>query len=149
LSLVGPNILLNTLSLHSSLNVSYQVSHPYKTTGKIIIPYTLMLKFYNRKMEDKILHRMIASISLLQSALNFFLNRILICWSCSLTFEHFHTCKWNIIVLYTVTSSCILISRHENVPSFISVYFLVQYLYQPLPRLLLFPFQYVHLLPIY
>jgi len=37
-SLVGPNILLNTLfsntlSLRSSLNVSDQVSHPYKTTG--------------------------------------------------------------------------------------------------------------------
>ena len=41
-SLLGPNILLNTqfsntLSLHSSLNVSDQVSHPYKTTGKIIV----------------------------------------------------------------------------------------------------------------
>jgi hypothetical protein len=36
-SLLGPNILLNTLfsntlSLRSSLNVSNQVSHPYKTT---------------------------------------------------------------------------------------------------------------------
>jgi len=40
-SLLGPNILLSTLfsdtlSLHSSINVSDQVSHPYKTTGKII-----------------------------------------------------------------------------------------------------------------
>jgi hypothetical protein len=39
---LGPNILLSTsfsktLSLHSSLNVSDQVSHPYKTTGKIIV----------------------------------------------------------------------------------------------------------------
>ena len=31
-SLLGPNILLNTLSLHSSLSVSNYVSHPYKTT---------------------------------------------------------------------------------------------------------------------
>ena len=42
LSLLGPNILLNTLfsktlSIRSSLNVSNQVSHPYKTTGKIIL----------------------------------------------------------------------------------------------------------------
>jgi hypothetical protein len=42
--LLGPNILLstlfsNTLSLLSSLNVSDQVSHPYKTTGKIIVLY--------------------------------------------------------------------------------------------------------------
>ena len=39
---LGPNILLstlfsNTLSICSSLNVSVQVSHPYKTTGKIIL----------------------------------------------------------------------------------------------------------------
>ena len=41
-SLLGPNILLNTLfsnilSLCPSLNVSDQVSHPYKTTGKITV----------------------------------------------------------------------------------------------------------------
>jgi len=40
-SLWGPNTLLitllsNTLSLRSSLNIGDQVSHPYKTTGKII-----------------------------------------------------------------------------------------------------------------
>jgi hypothetical protein len=49
-SLVGPNILLitlfsKTLSLHSSLNVSDQVSHPYKTTGKIIVLYILVFTF--------------------------------------------------------------------------------------------------------
>jgi hypothetical protein len=41
-SLLDPNILLNTLfsntrSLLSSLSVSDQVSHPYKTTGKITV----------------------------------------------------------------------------------------------------------------
>ena len=38
-SLLVPNTLLNTLTLRSSLNVSNQVSHPYKTTGKIIVLY--------------------------------------------------------------------------------------------------------------
>ena len=43
-SLLGSNILLNTmfsntLSFRSSRNVSDQVSHPYKTTGKIIVLY--------------------------------------------------------------------------------------------------------------
>jgi len=47
-SLLGPNIPLsplfsNNLSLRSSLNVSDQVSHPYKTTGKIIVLYILTL----------------------------------------------------------------------------------------------------------
>jgi len=46
-SLLGPNILLNTqfsntLSLHSSLNVSAQIPHTYKTTSKIIVLYILM-----------------------------------------------------------------------------------------------------------
>jgi len=49
-SLLGPNILLNivfsnTLSFLSSRNVSDQVSHPYKTTGKIIVLYILIFKF--------------------------------------------------------------------------------------------------------
>ena len=46
-SLLGPNILLstlfsNTLSLRYSISVSDQVSHPIKTTGKIIVLYVIM-----------------------------------------------------------------------------------------------------------
>ena len=53
-SLLAPNILLNplfsnTLSLCSSFNVSDQVSHSYKTTGRIIVLYIflcLMIQIY-------------------------------------------------------------------------------------------------------
>jgi phosphate starvation-inducible membrane PsiE len=49
-SLLVPNILLrtlfsNTLSLCSSLSVRDQVSHPYKTTGRIMILYILTFTF--------------------------------------------------------------------------------------------------------
>ena len=49
-SLLGPNILLNTmfsntLSSLSSRNINDQVSHRYKTTGKIIVLYSLSFKF--------------------------------------------------------------------------------------------------------
>jgi uncharacterized integral membrane protein len=49
-SLWSPNIFLSTLfsdtlGLHSSLIVSNQVSHPYKTTGKIIVLCILIFIF--------------------------------------------------------------------------------------------------------
>jgi len=37
----------------SSLIVSDQVSHPYKTTVKIIVLYILIFKFLDSKLEDK------------------------------------------------------------------------------------------------
>jgi len=57
-SLLGPNMLLNTLfsntlSLYSSLNVSDQVSHPYRTTGNIIELYILIFKSLDSKLEDQ------------------------------------------------------------------------------------------------
>ena len=56
LSHLGPNILFNTLTsntlnLCSSLDVTDQVSHPYKTTSKIIVPYILNFIFLDSKMK--------------------------------------------------------------------------------------------------
>ena len=56
-SLLASNIFLNTLfsntlNLRSSLDVSDQVAHPYKTTGRIIVFYFLIFKFLDSELED-------------------------------------------------------------------------------------------------
>ena len=57
-SLSGPNILLGTLfskalNLRPSFNVSDQVSHPYKTTNKIIVLCVLIFILLDSELEDK------------------------------------------------------------------------------------------------
>jgi hypothetical protein len=56
--LFGSDILLstlfsNTLSLFSSLNVTDQVSQPYRTTGKIKAFYVLIFAFSDSRREDR------------------------------------------------------------------------------------------------
>jgi hypothetical protein len=65
---------------------------------------------------------MIAIIPFLQSALNFFLKRILICSSCSKIFLMFHSINVFIVYIYVLILCCILISRHDHVLSFIGFY---------------------------
>jgi hypothetical protein len=57
-SLLVPNIQLgslcsDTLNLCSSFSVRGQVSHRYKTRGKIIVLFILMFKLVKRRREDK------------------------------------------------------------------------------------------------
>jgi hypothetical protein len=72
---------------------------------------------------QKILHRTIASIPWLQSALNFFLNRIFICKRCSPKCELFHPFKGTIAYNHAVILSCVLVSRLNHELRFPSLYF--------------------------
>jgi len=92
LSLLDPNILVstlfpNTLSLRFARNVNDQLSHPYNTTGRIIVLCNLTFAFRIANRRQSILRGMIASISWLQAVLNFFTNVILICQGCSQILE--------------------------------------------------------------
>jgi hypothetical protein len=126
-SLLGPNIILNTLfsmifSLIPYLNVSDQVSHPYKTTGKIIFLYILIFKFLDSKIEDK------RFFTEWWQALSDFNLHVIYSWIefsffkvfFFQIFELFHSSKGTIINFHSVTSSCSLISRPDHVLRFIS-----------------------------
>jgi hypothetical protein len=84
-SVLDLNILLNTLysdsrSLHFLLNVSDQVSHPYKTTRKITVLHILIIYSCGPEhWKTKHLQRMIANIPWLKTALKLYKHRNLIC----------------------------------------------------------------------
>jgi hypothetical protein len=77
-------------------NVTDQVPHPFRTAGKIVILYILIFKFFDSRHEDKILDRMVASITrinflLISSWIKFLFVTILprppLCQSCWLQIQ--------------------------------------------------------------
>jgi hypothetical protein len=52
-NLLPSTLLSNTRNLCSSLSVRDEVWHPYKTTGKIMVLYTLIFRSLERRWEDE------------------------------------------------------------------------------------------------
>jgi hypothetical protein len=87
-----------------------QVSHPYKTTGRIIVLYILISVFLHSKLGQKILNGTRHSLSSVCSY--FFMNSILISQGCSQVFELNHT--FNGCVICVVILSWILLQGAET-----------------------------------
>jgi hypothetical protein len=71
-------VFSNTHSLCFSFSVRDWVSHPYKTTYKIIFLYILIFIFLCNRRVDERFYPVVVNINRIQSTLNFFMSQILI-----------------------------------------------------------------------
>jgi hypothetical protein len=103
-----------------------KVSHPYKTTGKInFIYFNICLWTSNRK---NILNCMVAKISQIQSAINSFVNSVLIS---TVVPKYFNLAILLKNLLAIMTFSFVLVIKHECIFTFLCLL-----LDQPLTKLL-------------
>jgi hypothetical protein len=118
--LLYSTLFSNTFHLWPSLNARDQVSHPYRTTGKITVLFLIVYVFRQERRRQTALHWMVASATSFHYSLNFFMNPILISYFHSQnirTVPHFQR-----ICLVSLCHDFALHSGDKTKPFFFSVF---------------------------
>jgi hypothetical protein len=98
-----------------------QVSHPYRTTGKISISYIPIFMFFNSRREDKkVLESMVTSITQIHSLLNNNFD-LLLSFPNIWTVPHFQSIS--VGYLYIMILPCILVMRQQHTLNLLCIYF--------------------------